>query len=771
MSRQQKIGEALSSLMRMSRLAPVNAATAFNPQAYRRNIQEQEDKKANETVNNLVSDFNRNGAMPSAEEFVRHHARLSSESKDLKTYLTTDKETLVVAKRIVKNQKLESQSEEFLEKLILGEKSAKSDEKGSMPVYIAPIEDSEYESAHQEYLSTKTKERVMAVGGPAAEDQILLSSFIPSLREKINSFFISAGWANTNQSNSAMQVHARHGNALNADSALTGHALLSKLLQRELIKIIVGPANELRKSIEEPDYRKIHVKFTLDPRKLKIYLGNEINWAKQKFRKDILKEQDQHDLNRLESVLSAEIMRAVEKELSENLGTDFKIIEGNERKVAESSSIHTALTEEEHRETISENKHLQGINIESIELSKERIDELFGKNHQIFSAFSYQGDGQTPATYHQDARDVVTKIFNQEWLEPAVVTKILTYNKNGNAALAGVIALEDGKERFIPLDKMHFTGGYMAKLMYENPLKESVADWISKMSDLAKTMGIEISEDARKKVTQFINTAIDVIYGEATTQDTTVATGVSVNAILKRTPEINKFLEEFGTTGQIAVVNSHWTMFAKDDEHVIVRITGGGNTGSEEYNPNYFLNVIANTNRIFSDALVGIIRSYGCPRSINAINSTVFEEIAEGLVVSYGKGGTGNTKRFSEAAIGLALLGYEKEVVQYFSKFEDYKGSNMGEEIAKMIRDFKNESDFLLDSKSKTRGAMGYQKHDEFFANYDFEGFNAFSCLEEKTVLQSDEASNAKFSEKLSPSQTPKDFEATKVKQERGKTR
>ena len=32
--------------------------------------------------------------------------------------------------------------------------------------------------------------------------------------------------------------------------------------------------------------------------------------------------------------------------------------------------------------------------------------------------------------------------------------------------------------------------------MYENPLKESVADWISKMSDLAKTMGIEISEDA-----------------------------------------------------------------------------------------------------------------------------------------------------------------------------------------------------------------------------------------------------------------------------------
>ena len=61
-----------------------------------------------------------------------------------------------------------------MEDLISGAKLDKSDEKGSMPVYIAAIEGGEYEAAHQEYLATKTKERVMSVGGPAAEDQILL---------------------------------------------------------------------------------------------------------------------------------------------------------------------------------------------------------------------------------------------------------------------------------------------------------------------------------------------------------------------------------------------------------------------------------------------------------------------------------------------------------------------------------------------------------------------------------------------------------------------
>ena len=80
---------------------------------------------------------------------------------------------------------------------------------------------------------------------------------------------------------------------------------------------------------------------------------------------------------------------------------------------------------------------------------------------------------------------------------------------------------------------------------------------------------------------------------------------------------------------------------------MLVRATAGGNTGSEEYMPSYFLNLCANTRRVFGEAFVGIVSSYGCSRAVNYKNSTQFADVADGLVISYGKGGTGNTKRSS----------------------------------------------------------------------------------------------------------------------------
>ncbi len=78
-----------------------------------------------------------------------------------------------------------------------------------------------------------------------------------------------------------------------------------------------------------------------------------------------------------------------------------------------------------------------------------------------------------------------------------------------------------------------------------------------------------------------------------------------------------------------------------------------------------------NTRSIFGDAFIGIISVYGCPRAVNYKNSTEFCQLANGLVISYGKGGTGNTKRTAEAYKALKYLGLEKEVEQYFSNFID----------------------------------------------------------------------------------------------------
>ncbi len=97
----------------------------------------------------------------------------------------------------------------------------------------------------------------------------------------------------------------------------------------------------------------------------------------------------------------------------------------------------------------------------------------------------------------------------------------------------------------------------------------------------------------------------------------------------------------------MAIINSHWTIIAHDENYVLVRSTAGGNTGVETYMPSHFLNLCANTRNVFGDAFVGVVSVYGCVRAINYKNSTQFAKLANGLVVSYGKGGTGNTKRAS----------------------------------------------------------------------------------------------------------------------------
>jgi hypothetical protein len=78
-----------------------------------------------------------------------------------------------------------------------------------------------------------------------------------------------------------------------------------------------------------------------------------------------------------------------------------------------------------------------------------------------------------------------------------------------------------------------------------------------------------------------------------------------------------------------------------------MRATAGGNTGAESYMPSYFINLCSASRYIYGDAFVGVVAAYGCCRAVNYKNSSQFAKLANGLIISYGKGGTGNTKRAS----------------------------------------------------------------------------------------------------------------------------
>jgi hypothetical protein len=176
----------------------------------------------------------------------------------------------------------------------------------------------------------------------------------------------------------------------------------------------------------------------------------------------------------------------------------------------------------------------------------------------------------------------------------------------------------------------------------------------------------------------------------------TTATGVSINAVFKKTANF----------GEISVTNSHWTKIAENEEYAIVRITGGGNTGLEEYNPAYALNVLANTRRIFGDNLIGIISAYGCSRAVNAKNSTEWSILAKGFIVSYGKGGTGNTKRHFEAMKALSKLGFLQELVEFCNQYRSKRGGRLGDKFREIAEI--SSKNFLYNNINKTKKRMGF---------------------------------------------------------------
>lgn len=618
-----------------------------------------------------VDFLQRSGDFPSVKEFIVPHIEELQRENDIKGRSTSDPKTIDAVRKVFRNNR-QNENLEFFEKTTFMQPTHSVNEAGSIKVKISDIRD--FAKPFRDYEAKRHTNSMICVGGPAAEDQVVMGSFIPSIKEKLNDIlYITRDYRESNVNHSAKQSHARHGNALNADSELTGHALLPTLIMRKLLGI------SLEETLES-DYRKVDVQPTLDPKKLKIYFGNELNWLKQEYKKS-KGELTEHDINRIEAVLSQEIMNVVEKENNLKLSGDTR------KSLANPSSIHVTFTNENSEEVEKENESFAKAGIEVKKLTPEEVSFLFTSD-QIQNAWGYLGDTHVKFNDHEINREFAEK-NGAQWIEGKEVDRIiLIKGKSGNAEVVGIMT-KDGK--YIYANKLHFTGGY--KVDYEFDGQSSVRFTRS-----------------HSFLRNFVNRVEDIFdLQKPLNNDITTSTGVSINAVFRKSERINKIIERYGSTGEIAITNSHWTMIAHDDDHVVVRITGGGNTGSEEYNPAYFLNTIANTRRIFGDDLVGILSTYGCPKAINARNSTEFAKIAEGGIISYGKGGTGNTKRHAEAALGLMMVGFEKEVVKYYNQFQSRHNQPIGDELKKVYQHIQD-VEFLHDNVAKVNRRMGYDK-------------------------------------------------------------
>lgn len=185
-------------------------------------------------------------------------------------------------------------------------------------------------------------------------------------------------------------------------------------------------------------------------------------------------------------------------------------------------------------------------------------------------------------------------------------------------------------------------------------------------------------------------------------QNITIATGVSVNAIFTLSDQMKQLIKKYGSFGEINVTNGHWTTIYMSSTHILVKMTGGGNTGNEMYKPSYFINLLANTKRIFGDEFVGVLSAYGCCRAINFKNSTQYTKFANNGMITYGKGGTGMTKRHIESALILCHLGFQNEICEYFNSIAEGLGN-------RIIESYKiHYNSFFEDTRERTKFRMGY---------------------------------------------------------------
>lgn len=125
----------------------------------------------------------------------------------------------------------------FVQENILGCPSNNTNETESLKVNICNI--NKYpliKKAYNDWKMTGQK-RIIAIGGPSAHDQTLLSMLIPSISGTHDVHFYCRNYLETNVMHSALQSHARHGNALNADPILSGRHLLPMIFKRLLFGV------------------------------------------------------------------------------------------------------------------------------------------------------------------------------------------------------------------------------------------------------------------------------------------------------------------------------------------------------------------------------------------------------------------------------------------------------------------------------------------------------------------------------------------------------
>ena len=500
-------------------------------------------------------------------------------------------------------------------------------------VVIRSIYGTPYEKLHD------TANVSIYAGGPgcmvgAALDSIISSTHNSSqgkLGKTSKVMFVTYDFGHSNACSSGYNFHLRCSNALDADPLVRGHRILHQFVRRQFISRdkLLDEARKLPYLKVDLSLRSILSDTDHCLRTMRILSGGLWHTIRNVAVDQINPMHTDWVRNRSYSQNSVTVFRYLESAASQlgicsTISHEEKpsLLVGTESNTANPKAIYVAFDKEgaKHAEKLNSTV-LKTNQMKSHTLTESELAQVMGGDKgQIYKAYVYPGDGQIPAHMNLVLRDVVEKSGNS-WQEGVVIESVYVDNKG----VRGVefCNADTRKKWYQPCSSAVLSLGYMCHYEFESPQKTLLGSQLRRTVSLFERK-LGILKPAPGTIT---------------------AAGCSGYFLVK---------------GRIPIIEahiSHWTEVAYSPEKgvTLAKLTGGGNIGSEHVPATYVLNNLEHLRKLFGDRLIGILSIDSCPRAINSQNDVQFYQIAPGLAISLGLGGTGMTKSGANGALSYLL--------------------------------------------------------------------------------------------------------------------
>ncbi|CAF4619187.1 unnamed protein product, partial [Rotaria socialis] len=166
-------------------------------------------------------------------------------------------------------------------------------------------------------------------------------------------------------------------------------------------------------------------------------------------------------------------------------------------------------------------------------------------------------------------------------------------------------------------------------------------------------------------------------------------------------------------------VNQHWTLIAQRDVSLLqtnepnsptktyrffaIQMTGGGNFPSRFIRPDYMLNLLYTTEKMYGldvmkNAVYDIVQSRGCGRAVSAQNTIRFSNLADNAVINYALGGIGMSTMFSNGEKMVQMIEEQDSMLR-----KTDKQSNVNEHFLEGI-----DYSFMVDEKQHLARSLGF---------------------------------------------------------------